>query len=388
MSVDYTNRDQSTVFKRESKFTEEETGTPNEFFEHDAHYLNLILKICCIPSANSSIYFKYFNRFICANVLVVGYGSVLYVPLTEMNNDSGAVVMLGRVLFAVYTTTMYTYLSLLAQQKPGIVSILRDIGRIESHNLFAYPCNKNQPIKAVMLIASMLVITNVLLSFMAPQLIFGKHHPAALRYFQASFIFFSVGWQMSIPFVYMGCKSLTEKVKYLIKYIHTEFREENINKCDAPIDLVYLMDWYDELYEKNRLLNKILSGLITLTIAFLAMATTLIALHIALEGFWGSDIFWFFANAFTLLASCYPAGELEIQNALIRIELGTVPISRNLPDLNLFLNQYQTVAIKTSRSQFGIFVKGTKARITFKALIRIASVTLSAIIFLGGVVRS
>jgi ABC-type arginine/histidine transport system permease subunit len=147
------------------------------------------------------------------------------------------------------------------------------------------------------------------------------------------------------------------------------------------------MAWHDELYEKNRLLNKILSGIVTLTIGFLAIASTLLAVNIAIVGFNANDIFWFLSNFFILVATCYPVAELEIQNKLLYIELGALPMPRDMPDLNLYLNLYQTCAIKTSRSAFGIFVKGTKISITFNALIRIGSITLSAIIFLGGILQ-
>ena len=122
--------------------------------------------------------------------------------------------------------------------------------------------------------------------------------------------------------------------------------------------------------------------------SFLAGALTIIAVKISFMGYNRNDLFWFLSNAFVFTATCYPAGELEIQNQNLRIELGALPISRTRSHSNLFLSLYQTCSIKTVNSPFGILVKGTTIRITFNALIRVGSIVLSTIIFLGGVIRA
>ena len=129
--------------------------------------------------------------------------------------------------------------------------------------------------------------------------------------------------------------------------------------------------------------------MVTVTICFLAVACTLLAVTLAIEGFSKNILFWFIANTIILYATSYPAAELEIQNKIFGIALGALPMpARSLPGLNLYLNLYQTSAIKTTRSEFGIFVIGTKLRITFLALVRVGSITLSVILFLGGLLQS
>ena len=248
--------------------------------------------------------------------------------------------------------------------------------------------------QAIVVVVITLCVMNVLVSVFSPDIatsVLGvSQSHVFMVYLHTTVYFLSCGWLLPIPFVFLGCKLLTDKVKYLIAYVHTEFK--TIRSSDDSrnvVDLAYVMAWHDELYEKNRLLNKILSGMVTLCTCFLAVASTTIAISIAIEGFTANLMFWFMSNTIILASTCYPAAELEIQNKLLSIELGALPMpAREMPNLNLYLNLYQSCAIKTSRSEFGIFVKGTKIRITFLALMRVGSITLSAIIFLGSLLQT
>ena len=357
----------------------------------EAYFLNLLFLVSLVATKDSSPIFIWMNRFICVNAFVIGVGALIYISITSFvtrEHTRSAVSVTGRVLFCLYSSTMYIYISGLARCSPGLVTLLRDVGRREPNNsTHSSPCNKKYPIKAIVLLVLFLCVLNVLVTVFTPGLIeslFGlTHHPVFLGYLFFMSYILSLGWLISIPFVYLGCKVLTNKIQYLTSYIQTEFHENG----NDPIDLFFVMAWHDELYEKNRLLTQGISGLVTLTIGFLAIASTTIAIHIAIIGISVNDTFWFLSNFFVLVATCYPVAELEIQNKFLHIELGALPMPDNMPNLNLYLNLYQTCAIKASRSEFGIFVKGTKFRITFNALIRIGSITLSVIIFFGGALR-
>ena len=361
----------------------------------ETYFLNMLMKMGCIATKDSSSLFIWLHRFVSANLIVAGTGALIYVPVTTFSSTSNddivtdPITVAGRLMFCVYTPAMYIYISSLARCHDGIVALLRDVGRREHNNsTHSSPCNKKYPIKAIVLLVLFLSLLNVLVSIMRPHIVKSMlgvtHHPAFLWYLHGLVYFLGFGWLLPIPFVFLGCKLLTNKIQYLIIYIQNEFQTKRLSgDLENPVDLAFVMAWYDELYEKNRLLNQILSGIVTLTVGFLALATTCLALNMTISGISTEDLFWFISNFIILVATCYPVAELEIQNKLLSIELGALPMPRNMPNLNLYLNLYQTCTIKTSRSEFGIFVKGTKIRITFNALIRVGSITLSVIIFLA-----
>ena len=361
----------------------------NSFLKSEIYYLRLLLRVGLIPTSDSSKYFLWLNKFVCLNMFIVGFGSLIYIPVSSYitREHPIGIVIAGRLGFSLYTTSMYIYMSGLARCKPGILSVIYEVGQKEENGMYANPCTKQYPIKRIVFVVIILFLSNLVISIFNPNLVqamFGlSRHPAYMCYLQIIVYFISFSWMVSIPFVYLGCKLLTEKIKYFLDYIKSEFE----TKEDEPVDLFYVMAWHDELYEKNRVLTDSFSGIVSITIMFLAFATTAIAIHIAIIGVNENDVFWFFSNFFILCATCYPVGELEMLNRLLNIAYGAAPMPMNMTDLNLYLNLYQTCTIKSSRSQFGIFVKGTKIRITFFALIRVGSLTLSAIIFIAGVMR-
>jgi len=367
---------------------------------HEVYFLTLLLRMGLIPTQDSSIYMVLANKIVCANLYFIG-GALLYIPISTIvmaeddHGDDSFINLLGRIIFCVYTPTMYIYISNLAGRSPGIITLLKELAsREHESNSYCNPCHKQYPIKVIVFVVMFLNVMNVLVSIFSPSVassVLGlSNNPVFLIYLHTVVYFLSFGWLLPIPFVYLGCKLLTDKVKYLIAYVHTEFKTIKLSDDkNNSVDLTFVMSWHDELYEKNRLLNKILSGMVTVTIFFLAVACTLLAVSLAIEGYNKNIIFWFIANIIILYATSFPAAELEIQNKIFGIELGALPMpARTLPDLNLYLNLYQTCAIKTTRSEFGIFVIGTKLRITFLALMRVGSITLSVILFLGGLRQS
>jgi hypothetical protein len=360
------------------------------YLEDEVASLEILLTAGLVASTHSSSAMQWLSRFVRANVLLVGLGAAVYVPITAFvtrEHSSSVILIAGRMLFTIFTTVMYMYISHMAKSSPGIVALIREVGSRETNNKHASPCSTKYPITAIVAVVMILCVSNVVVIIFSPEILISllglTNHRLFIVYLEVVVYFLSFAWMASIPFVYLGCKLLTEKVKFLIAHVTTEFRSER----EEPVDLFFVMEWYDELYEKNRLLTEAISGVVTLTIMFLATASTLIAIHIAIVGPNTNDVFWFFSNFFILVATCYPVAELEIQNKLLSIELGALPMPKSVVDFNLYLNLFQTCTIKTSRSQFGIFVMGTKFRITFSALVRVGSITLSAIIFLAGALR-
>ena len=337
------------------------------------------------------------ESLVCVNLLVTAVIALVFPPLaSEMAEEDSThgIPLIGRLLFCIYAPSMYIYLSGLARCSPGLLTLINDVGRreyVDSNH--TSPCTTKYPLKTIFVVVFFLCVSNVIINIFDRDIVLSilglSHHPVYLVYLYCLLWLCSTAWLLPIPFVYLGCKLMTEKVQYMIRYVHKEFETRRMSDdLESPVDLAFVMAWHDELYEKNRLLNQILSGIITLTVAFLTLATTAIALNIAINGFNGADFFWFLANFIILAATCYPAAELEVQNKILSIELGSLPMPRRLTSLNLYLNLYQTCTIKASRSMFGIFVKGTKIRITFNGVIRIGSITFSAIIFLGGVLQA
>ena len=97
------------------------------------------------------------------------------------------------------------------------MALLREVGRRElNNNTHSSPCNNKQyPIKSIVLVVLVLCVMNVLVSILTPDMavsVLGvSRHPVFLSYLHTIVYFFSFGWLVPIPFVYLGCKLLTNK---------------------------------------------------------------------------------------------------------------------------------------------------------------------------------
>ena len=359
----------------------------------ELYLLKLILQYSLIPSnKNSSKYFLWLNNFICINLLLVACGVVIYVPVTTTvtkEHDLNFRSILA-IFWYSYSSVSYTYLSYLSRCCPSIIQLLQEINIREKNNNFSDPCITKHPIKVLMCIGIVVILINSSIAIFVPGIsdtIIGiSHHPAFKAYVDTCVVFLSCGWMLPVPIVFLGCRILMNKIQYLTKYVEHELRSQNTEEC--PLDLVYAMRWHDVLYEKNRLLNDAISGIVTLSLCFQSLAFLCFGLYFAVSGFDSKQLFWFLVNTFTLCAMGFPTGELEIQNKLLGIQVGYLPFSKACAQSSILLHQFHTFSIKCERAEFGIFVKGTKILINFNAMIRIGSITLSGIVFFGGLARS
>ena len=383
-----------SLYRTRSSITECNDGqTDAKPLVKEAYYLSIALRCCLIPSRKSSKYFIWLNNFICLNLIAVSIGTTLYVPITTAvtkEHDLSFQTILGLIWY-IYCAITYTYLSNMAKGKRDIVELLQDVACREKDNRFAYPCSNEEPIRLILVICALAVLSNLFVSIMSVDVferaIGVTHHTAFFAYINTCVVFLTCGWLLPVPIVYLGCRVLTRKINHLIGYVKLQFYAQKIDE-ESPLDLVFAMAWHDELYEKNCLLNDAISGLVTLSMGFFSLALICFALYFAVVGFRDNVTFWLAVCLFTLCMICFPAGELEIQNKLLSIEVGALPVTDTCAKSITFMQHYQTFATKCKRTEFGIYVFATKILITFNAMLRIGSTVLSGIIFLGGLVRA
>ena len=229
----------------------------------ELYLLRLALKICLIPSKDSPSYFIWLNNAICINLCLFTAGSLVYVPVSTIITEErggSALLLVAYLLYCLYTTCTYVYLSLMMRITPNILEMLRRVGSREHDNNFSDDCSKEHPIKYMIIVVLILSVINTLVSVITPEIamaLFGvTDHPVYIWYMHLCALFFSFGWLLSILFVYLGCRVLTSKVRRMIKHIRRHFLLAERNDEDTSIDLIFLMFWHDELFNKKPLAER------------------------------------------------------------------------------------------------------------------------------------
>ena len=365
----------------------------DDSFAKELYYLNIALRCACIPTRDSSKYFIWANNFICLNLLTIAIGVSLYVPITTLVTQEHELSFQSALIpfWYVYSSLSYTYLSYLVRSNPSMIDILKEVRKREKNNRFSDPCNEVHLMRTPLFACLLAILSNIALNVRDPSVIMSSigltDHPMFYCYCVLCISFLSCGWLMPAPIVIFGCRVLTTKIKHLLNYINDRKTQSNSDEKEL-IDMIFAMTWHDDLYEKNRQLNNVISALMTLAMSFMTFSLLCIALHFAVIGFDANQMFWLSVNFIALSSICFPVGELEIQNKLLGIAVGTLSICPEFGLSTIHMHQYLSLAVKCEKAEFGIFVKGTKILISFNSIIRIGSLTLSGIIFLGGLVRS
>lgn len=123
--------------------------------------------------------------------------------------------------------------------------------------------------------------------------------------------FYSFHWLVAVVCVYLPVHFFSNKVKYFIHYL-----ENGLTGLNRE-EVIRAMDWYDDLYKVNKLLNFESLSLLTTT-TLLMLMLLLIALLVSVVKDYNSThwptLFWICTNFIVIGCVAYTVAELETAN--------------------------------------------------------------------------
>jgi len=186
---------------------------------------------------------------------------------------------------------------------------------------------------------------------------------------------YSFGWFAPLLFVSMPAYFLTLRVNRFGDYIERQHDDIDVGKA---------MEWYDDLYEMNRTLQRAIGPMATCTLA------TCIPLQIVeMMGFFlqeGSPtalftiLAWCSVNASVLYIVSSSLAGLEVINKRILICVAGLKSAIQFRDCQ----KYQLTIAKMKAIPFGVTIHKTRIFITFGGIFSITSFVISFFLFLIG----